>query len=484
MRPQTMALSTLEAVNNSCPVHDTKHGKDKEIQKYINDGSAISIHSPKEKNPNESSTSETNGSLLVTQESRSNFESVSARTITPPKLVTFHITSSQKDMSIASLYASNEFQTFISSCSVVSLGQQTIASKITHLQSERIRYEWVVGRGTFGESYCVSILCPCCMGFAELQEGRELPQHSYGGMQSGVTPQYVVKRLPSHLSLDSNKRLFLQAATDIIVESNILAGLNHPNIIKIKAVPAANTAVKDYFYVMECLQETLAHRIYESWAKSAKRWTKTNRAAQESRLKLAPTMKNCDKKMRNLWEDRITAARDLASALAYLHGEGIMHRDIKPKNIGFDSSGKIKLFDFGTAVQIPSGARAGRICGGRVGSTRYMAPEVYTRQPYALSADVYSFTLVLWEMLSFCKPPQFNNSSSTFSEETVKNKALDLTSHKGGPSRERPFIPSEWPTGIRIAISLGWSFYAQDRLSAYVMHNILGIELNASQHIK
>jgi len=86
----------------------------------------------------------------------------------------------------------------------------------------------------------------------------------------------------------------------------------------------------------------------------------------------------------------LQVAIDLAGVLAYCHGGGtipgvgVMHRDLKPDNIGFSATdGRLVLFDFGLAKLVPrmegtvSGTAPQPMTGG-VGSPRYMAPEVNT----------------------------------------------------------------------------------------------------------
>jgi serine/threonine protein kinase len=50
--------------------------------------------------------------------------------------------------------------------------------------------------------------------------------------------------------------------------------------------------------------------------------------------------------------ERFKVAKDVASALEYLHGQNIVYRDLKPDNIGFNSEGELKMFDFGLAKRI------------------------------------------------------------------------------------------------------------------------------------
>ena len=104
---------------------------------------------------------------------------------------------------------------------------------------------------------------------------------------------------------------------------------------------------------------------------------------------------------------------ELARALRYCHDDAIanmrvLHRDIKPNNIGFLADGRLVLFDFGLASLWPrSGSAeddAPRALTGETGSLRYMAPEVALNRPYNHKAEVFGFASVLWEMAAHVKP--------------------------------------------------------------------------------
>jgi serine/threonine protein kinase len=103
---------------------------------------------------------------------------------------------------------------------------------------------------------------------------------------------------------------------------------------------------------------------------------------------------------------------DLAEALAYAHGEGIVHRDVKPANIRLDNRDAVYLMDFGIAYRPDSGEVAlppGRI----LGTPAYVAPEqAQGGQAEAQPAsDQYSLGVVLYELLCgqlpFCGPPSY-----------------------------------------------------------------------------
>lgn len=91
----------------------------------------------------------------------------------------------------------------------------------------------------------------------------------------------------------------------------------------------------------------------------------------------------------------IKIAKDMCLALELCKKHGIVHRDIKPQNIFVSPNGDYKLGDFGIAKVVE------RTMGGtKIGTYKYMAPEVYNNQPYGASADIYSLGLVLYWMLN------------------------------------------------------------------------------------
>ncbi|OCT60551.1 hypothetical protein XELAEV_18046575mg [Xenopus laevis] len=83
-------------------------------------------------------------------------------------------------------------------------------------------------------------------------------------------------------------------------------------------------------------------------------------------------------------------------AISYLHENDIIHRDLKPENLLLDSSGYIKLADFGLSKDgIGYKGRTSSL----KGSFGYMAPEVLAREPYSRSVDWWSLGIVIYEML-------------------------------------------------------------------------------------
>jgi serine/threonine-protein kinase len=100
-------------------------------------------------------------------------------------------------------------------------------------------------------------------------------------------------------------------------------------------------------------------------------------------------------------DDALRLAREVADALAYAHGRGVIHRDIKPENILLQD-GHALVADFGIALAI-AGAGAQRLTqtGLSLGTPQYMAPEqAMGEKTVDARADVYALGAVLYEMLT------------------------------------------------------------------------------------
>jgi tetratricopeptide (TPR) repeat protein len=98
--------------------------------------------------------------------------------------------------------------------------------------------------------------------------------------------------------------------------------------------------------------------------------------------------------------------RQLSSALASIHVQGILHRDVKPANImmsnGHSAPYSVKLLDFGLA-QSPSLTRLTET-GEILGTVYYMAPELITQRQVSAASDIYALGVVFYEMLTLEKP--------------------------------------------------------------------------------
>ncbi|KAK8974272.1 hypothetical protein V6N11_034638 [Hibiscus sabdariffa] len=95
----------------------------------------------------------------------------------------------------------------------------------------------------------------------------------------------------------------------------------------------------------------------------------------------------------------ISYALDIARGMNYLHQHrphAIIHRDLTPRNVLQDEAGRLKVTDFGLSKLAQEKDSYGYKMTG--GTDRYMAPEVYRRESYGKSVDVFSFALIVHEM--------------------------------------------------------------------------------------
>src|SRR5438067_344508 len=159
----------------------------------------------------------------------------------------------------------------------------------------------------------------------------------------------------------------LLGAERFLREIEIVAGFNHPHI-----VPLYDSGVENglLFYVMPYMEgQSLRDRL-----------------RREGQLPV---------------EDAVALAREVAEALAYAHGRGIVHRDIKPENILL-SEGHALVADFGIAqaVAVTGGERLTQT-GVTLGTPAYMSPEQAAGES-SLDArtDVYALGCVLYETLA------------------------------------------------------------------------------------
>ena len=151
---------------------------------------------------------------------------------------------------------------------------------------------------------------------------------------SNSPKDYVVKQV--RRSIKSNMKY--NGIIDLAKEARFLSKLSHNHIIQIVSTGGV-PGDSDYFLILERLEKSLSEQLLDWQADSVKIRIPSKKAKLE---KLTSRL------------SRFEVGRQIASALAYLHSRNIVFRDLKPDNIGIDSTGCVKIFDFGLAKELRS----------------------------------------------------------------------------------------------------------------------------------
>jgi len=102
------------------------------------------------------------------------------------------------------------------------------------------------------------------------------------------------------------------------------------------------------------------------------------------------------------FDQALRLVAEVAEALAYAHGKGVIHRDVKPANVLLDHDGSALLTDFGIARLVEQTMQLTQ--GVVLGTPQYMAPEQVTGKPVDARTDIYALRMVLYELLTGRRP--------------------------------------------------------------------------------
>ena len=271
------------------------------------------------------------------------------------------------------------------------------------------------------------------------------PQQDLREKMAHSTDAFACKFL-NKKSLHDDDRYCIGSA-DLVLEAKLLASLQHEHIIQLRGLPANGTSgvglqqSLSYFLLLDRLPTTLVEEMHEwriqndaidnpTGGAVRKLWAMANVPLQKKKRLLQQTR-------------RLQVALDIATALEYLHSKRIIYRDLKIENIGFTMDGTLKLFDFGLAKILPPGPYSETYhLTGHTGSLRYMSPEVARYLPYNLSADVYSFGILTWQLYSMSMP-----------FETMSRSAHSQFVVYGG---QRPTLNASWPASLQNFMTMCW----------------------------
>jgi Tol biopolymer transport system component len=228
----------------------------------------------------------------------------------------------------------------------------------------------------------------------------------YRAQDSRLRRDVAIKVLPRSFAADPDSQARLER------EARLLAALNHPNIAHIHGLEDTDGVLA---LVMELVEgDTLADRI------------------ARGRIPI---------------KDALPIARQIAEALAAAHDQGIIHRDLKPANVKVRADGSVKVLDFGLAKWTEPAAAADAMNsptlsarstqqGLILGTAAYMSPEQASGQRVDRRTDLWSFGVVLFEMLT---------GRRAFEGETVSHVIAAVL--KSEP--DWSVLPREIPASVR-----------------------------------
>ncbi len=235
----------------------------------------------------------------------------------------------------------------------------------------------------------------------------------YLAQDTTLERKVAIKFLSNELSEDSNRRnRFFQ-------EAKSASALNHPNILTVHEIGEVNGT---HFIVTEFIKgRTLIRYLTEE------------KSSLQSVLEIAT---------------------QIASALSAAHKAGIIHRDIKPENVMVRDDGIVKVLDFGLAKltdsfnseeidkEAPTQVKPMTIPGMILGTPQYMSPEQARGQRVDLRSDIFSFGVVLYEMITG-KPPFSGATNMDIIGSILKDEPKPLSEHQPHISHHLEHIVSK-----------------------------------------
>jgi serine/threonine protein kinase/ABC-type branched-subunit amino acid transport system substrate-binding protein len=216
------------------------------------------------------------------------------------------------------------------------------------------------------------------------------------------------------------KKFLKQKVTDNVLlelrtESAILCELQHPNILR---------------FIGMCIKPPNLCLVAEFLERGS----------------LSNILYNNDNHMN--WDHKKGIAQDIATGLAYLHKNSIIHRDVKSSNMLVAADWKVKIADFGF-----SRVKADNQTMTQCGTVAWTAPEIFEGSHYTEKADVFSYAVILWELV-FRKKPWEGVHSMKVIQMVGSGKRLSLNN-----------VPTDAPQDFVDLIKLCWSHEPSQRPS-------------------
>src|SRR5215467_7518505 len=227
----------------------------------------------------------------------------------------------------------------------------------------------------------------------------------YRARDTKLKRDVAIKILPNEFSRDTDRASRFQR------EAEVLASLNHPNIA---AIYDFQETTGSWFLILEFIEgETLADRIARS---------------------PIPV------------DDALSIAKSICGALDAANEKGIIHRDLKPANVKITPDGTVKVLDFGLAKvadeqsetrlrDSPTLTMGATQAGVILGTAAYMSPEQTQGKRLDKRTDIWSFGVVLYEMVTGNQPFRGETVADTVASILKETPAFDRA-----PVNIRPLI--------------------------------------------
>ena len=246
-----------------------------------------------------------------------------------------------------------------------------------------------------------------------------------GGMGRIYNAEWQGKQVAlKKVKLNYNEKENIQRIKKFINEINIIASMRHPNIVLYMGTTIDKNNV---CLITEYLPKG---SLYNYLYIDKKQFTE---------------------------KQKINIALQMAIGIQYIHSRKILHCDLKSSNVLLDENFKIKLSDFGLSyvmTEIPKGIT--------FGTYRWMAPEILNDGKYEIASDIFSYGMILWELLTGTVPYcNIFKNDIIIDKKSIKN----YVNMKFENNEEIIPLPKDGNITLRYITSKCLQYRPQDRLS-------------------
>ncbi|XP_027079507.1 G-type lectin S-receptor-like serine/threonine-protein kinase LECRK3 [Coffea arabica] len=217
----------------------------------------------------------------------------------------------------------------------------------------------------------VQNVAPTAFSFAELDQATKGFREELGRGASGAVYKGILPNSKKVVAVKKLEKVLAEGEKEFQNELTVIGKTHHRNLVRLLGY---------------CLDGTKRLLVYEYMSNGS---LENILYKPENRLS---------------WDERIRIVRDIARGILYLHEEcetQIIHCDIKPQNVLMNENRCAKISDFGLAKILKHDQT--RTCTAVRGTRGYVAPEWFRNLPVSVKADVYSFGIMLLEIICYRK---------------------------------------------------------------------------------